>query len=48
MAQTAKKMDRKLYIGNLPQSITQRTLIEIMNEAMISLDKLKGWKLEPG
>lgn len=41
-------MDRKLYVGNLPQSITQRTLIEVMNEAMISLDKLKGWTLEPG
>ena len=47
MASTAK-IDRKLYVGNLPTSITQRMLIDRMNEAMISLDKKEGWNLEPG
>ena len=47
MAQTAK-IDRKLYVGNLPMAITQRMLIEELNKAMISLDKIKNWDLEPG
>ena len=47
MASTAK-IDRKLYVGNLPNSITQRMLIDKINEAMLSLDKKEGWNLEPG
>ena len=43
MAQTAK-IDRKLYVGNLPSGITQRMLIDIVNEAMLSLNVLE----EPG
>ena len=43
MAQTAK-IDRKLYVGNLPSGITQRMLIDIVNEAMLSLSVLE----EPG
>ena len=43
MAQTAK-IDRKLYVGNLPSGITQRMLIDIINEAMVSLNVLE----EPG
>jgi splicing factor U2AF 65 kDa subunit len=43
MAQTAK-IDRKLYVGNLPSGITQRMLIDIVNEAMVSLNVLE----EPG
>ncbi len=44
VAQTSK-IDRKLYVGNLPQSITQRELIDKMNEAMLSVDKDKSWGL---
>ena len=47
MAQTAK-IDRKLYIGNMPTCINQKALIEVMNEAMLSLNKTKEWDLDPG
>jgi splicing factor U2AF subunit len=47
MTQTAK-IDRKLYVGNLPTSMTQRMLTDVMNDAMLNLNKTKGWKLEPG
>ena len=43
MAQTAK-YDRKLYVGNLPIGITQRMLIDVVNEAMLSLGVIE----EPG
>lgn len=43
MAQTAK-IDRKLYVGNIPAGITQRMLIDIVNEAMLSLGVIE----EPG
>ena len=43
MAQTAK-IDRKLYVGNLPPGITQQLLMNIVNEAMLSLGVIK----EPG
>lgn len=43
MAQTAK-IDRKLYVGNLPSGITQRQLIDVINEAMVALGKIE----EPG
>ena len=43
MAQTAK-IDRKLYIGNLPPGITQRNLIDTINEAITSLGIIE----EPG
>jgi splicing factor U2AF subunit len=43
MAQTAK-IDRKLYVGNLPTGITQRMLIDVVNEAMLSLNEIE----EPG
>ena len=43
MAQTAK-IDRKLYVGNLPPGITQQHLMRIVNEAMLSLGVIK----EPG
>ena len=47
MTQTAK-IDRKLYVGNLPTSMTQRMLTDVMNDAMLNLSKTKGWNLEPG
>ena len=40
MAQTAK-IDRKLYVGNLPPGITQQLLMNIINEAMLSLNVIK-------
>lgn len=43
MAQTAK-IDRKLYVGNLPPGITQQLLMNIINDAMIRLDVIE----EPG
>lgn len=43
MAQTAK-IDRKLYVGNLPPGITQQLLMNIVNEAMLSLGVIE----EPG
>ena len=43
MAQTAK-IDRKLYFGNLPTGITQRMLIDCVNDAMLSLNIIE----EPG
>ena len=43
MAQTAK-IDRKLYVGNLPSGVTQRMLVDIVNEAMLALQILE----EPG
>ena len=43
MAQTAK-IDRKLYVGNLPPGITQQLLMNIVNEAMLSLNVIT----EPG
>lgn len=39
IAQTAK-IDRKLYIGNLPPGMTQQLLMNILNEAMLSLDNV--------
>jgi hypothetical protein len=33
----AAKIERKLYVGNLPQALSQKELIDLMNEAMISL-----------
>lgn len=47
MAQAAK-IDRKLYIGNIPTSINQKDLIDVMNEAMLSLNKTKAWNLDSG
>ena len=44
----AAKIERKLYIGNLPQGISQRELMDLINEAMQSLARSKGWKLEQG
>ncbi len=43
MAQTSK-IDRKLYIGNLPPGVTQKMLIDLVNEAMLSLGVIE----EPG
>lgn len=43
MAQTAK-IDRKLYVGNLPPGITQQLLMNIINEAMLRLEVIT----EPG
>jgi len=42
-AQTAK-IDRKLYVGNLPPQMNQQLLLNIMNKAMRSLKEIK----EPG
>jgi splicing factor U2AF 65 kDa subunit len=38
------KIDRKLYVGNIPPGITQQMLLNIMNEAILSLGIIK----EPG
>ena len=43
MAQTAK-IDRKLYVGNLPPGITQQLLMNIINEALMRLEFIT----EPG
>ena len=43
MAQTAK-IDRKLYVGNLPPGINQQLLLNVMNKAILSLGVIK----EPG
>ena len=38
------KIDRKLYVGNIPPGITQTLLLNCMNEAILSLNIIK----EPG
>ena len=38
------KIDRKLYVGNIPPAITQKALLNIMNEAILQLGVIK----EPG
>ncbi len=38
------KIDRKLYVGNIPAGITQQLLLNIMNEAILTLGIIK----EPG
>ena len=32
----------------MPTGINQKALIEVMNEAMLSLNKTKEWNLDPG
>jgi splicing factor U2AF 65 kDa subunit len=39
MAQTAK-IDRKLYIGNLPPGMTQQLLLNMLNNAMLSMENI--------
>lgn len=43
---STSKIDRKLYVGNLPPSITQRELIDKINEAMLIVDQEKKWGLQ--
>lgn len=43
LVQTAK-IDRKLYIGNLPSGINQQHLLNVMNNAILSTGLIK----EPG
>ena len=34
---TASKTDRKLYIGNLPAGLTQQTLVQLLNNTILSV-----------
>ena len=43
MAQ-ASKVDRKLYVGNLPQGITPKELVDLVNHALIKV----GGNINPG
>jgi splicing factor U2AF 65 kDa subunit len=38
------KIDRKLYVGNIPAGITQQLLLNVMNEAILNIGIIK----EPG
>jgi len=35
------KIDRKLYIGNIPPGITQQLLLNILNEAILRMNIIK-------
>ena len=40
----ASKVDRKLYVGNLPQGITPKELVDLVNHALIKV----GGNINPG